>query len=110
MEIIMNRRHLLIGAAATAVSLSISGTALSQGAGVEKSKLSALMGGDFATATSQLALRKANHRAVKTFAELEIKEQAAVAEAFGSQPRPDCRANIPPWSPNLKRLMERNLI
>ncbi|MBX4867377.1 DUF4142 domain-containing protein [Rhizobium bangladeshense] len=55
-------------------------------AGVEKGKLQALMGGDFATATSELAVAKARNRAVRTFAELEIAEQAAVAEAFGSKP------------------------
>jgi putative membrane protein len=44
------------------------------------------MGGNFATATSQLALQKGSHRAVKTFAELEIAKQAAVAQAFGSEP------------------------
>jgi putative membrane protein len=44
------------------------------------------MGGDFATATSELAASKASNESVKTFAQLEIAEQAAVAQAFGSQP------------------------
>ncbi|HEX2148512.1 MAG TPA: DUF4142 domain-containing protein [Pseudorhizobium sp.] len=82
----MNRRNLLIGTAATAAVLPLTNSAFAQGAGVDRAKLPALMGGDFATASSQLALQKANHRAVKTFAELEIAEQAAVAEAFGSRP------------------------
>ena len=44
------------------------------------------MGGDFATATSKLAMQRSSNRMVKTFAELEIAEQAAVAKAFGSRP------------------------
>lgn len=82
----MNRRHILIGTAVTAAVLPFTSAALAQGAAVDEAKLPALMGGDFATASSQLALQKASHRAVKTFAELEIAEQAAVAEAFGSKP------------------------
>lgn len=82
----MNRRNLLIGTAATAAVLPLANSAFAQGAAVDQAKLPALMGGDFATAASQLALQKANHRAVKTFAELEIAEQAAVSEAFGSSP------------------------
>jgi putative membrane protein len=84
----MNRRNLLIStaAAATAAVLPFAPAALAQGAAVDDAKMAAMMGGDFATATSQLALQKGKHRAVQTFAELEIAEQAAVAEAFGSKP------------------------
>jgi putative membrane protein len=52
---------------------------------VDEAKLPALMGGDFATATSQLALSKTSNGSIRAFAELEIAEQVAVAQAFGSE-------------------------
>lgn len=70
----MNRRQILLGTAATAAVLPLKRGAFAQAAAIEADKMDALMGGDFATATSQLALQKANHRAVKTFAEREIAE------------------------------------
>ena len=81
----MHRRTIMAGTAALAL-LPMAGVAFAQSSGVDEAKLPALMGGDFATATSQLAATKATNRSVKTFAELEIAEQAAVAEAFGSEP------------------------
>jgi putative membrane protein len=84
-EILMERRHVILGMAAASL-LPVAGQTFAQGNGIEKDKLKALMGGDFATATSELATTKAKNRMVKTFAELEIAEQAAVAEAFGSKP------------------------
>ena len=78
----MNRRNILVGFAATGL-LPMAGTAFSQS--MEDGKVQALMGGDFSTATSKLALRRAQNRMVRTFAELEITEQAAVAKAFGSR-------------------------
>jgi putative membrane protein len=53
---------------------------------MERAKLPALMGGDFATATSQLARQKSRSAAVRAFAQMEINEQAAVAMAFGARP------------------------
>lgn len=82
----MNRRSLLVNVAAAGALLPATGVAFAQSARMEKGKLDALMGGDFATASSQLAMRRGSHHMVKTFAELEIAEQAAVAEAFGSRP------------------------
>jgi putative membrane protein len=82
----MNRRDILIAMAAVSAAGAGSLPAFAQGAAVEEAKLPALMGGDFATATSQIALERATHPAVRSFAELEIAEQAAVAEAFGSEP------------------------
>jgi putative membrane protein len=73
-------------ASAALALLPLTGAAFAQTASVDSDKLPALQGGDFATATSQLAAQKATNRSVKTFAELEIAEQAAVAEAFGSEP------------------------
>ena len=61
-------------------------TTQAQSGSVDAAKLPALEGGDFATATSELAVSKATHPSVKAFANLEIAEQAATARAFGSQP------------------------
>jgi putative membrane protein len=84
-EIPMERRHVMFGMAAVSL-LPLAGQAFAQGKVIEKDKLKALMGGDFATATSELAATKAKNRMVMTFAELEIAEQAAVAKAFGARP------------------------
>ncbi|WP_164854857.1 DUF4142 domain-containing protein [Devosia sp. 1566] len=81
----MHRRTIMAGTAALAL-LPMAGIAFAQTSSVDQAKLPALMGGDYATATSKLAAQKATNRSVKTFAELEIAEQAAVAEAFGSEP------------------------
>jgi putative membrane protein len=91
----MNRRDILAGVAGAAVIGMVPIGALAQspspavaagGAPIEEAKLPALMGGDFATVTSQLALQKASHPAVKQFAALEVAEQAATAMAFGAKP------------------------
>jgi putative membrane protein len=75
----------MLGMAAAGL-LPIAGQALARERAIEKDKLKALMGGDLATATSELAASKAKNRMVKTFTELEIAEQVAVAKAFGSKP------------------------
>jgi putative membrane protein len=80
----MKRRDLLFGAA-TATLLTKAGKAEAQRAR-EPTKLAALRGGDFATITSRLARQRSRSAAVRTFAGLEINEQAAVAAAFGSRP------------------------
>ena len=91
----MHRRNLLAGAAATSLLATfVSARTQAQDGTVDLEKLPALMGGDFATVTSQLALRKGTKPVVKAFAQLEIDEQAAVAAAFGTRPgaaglRPD---------------------
>lgn len=81
----MERRQVMFGMAAAGL-LPVASQGFAQGKGIEKDKIKALMGGDFATATSELAAAKAKNRMVKTFAQLEIAEQAAVAKAFGSKP------------------------
>lgn len=81
----MHRRNLMAGAAALTLLPAIA-HAQTQAPSVDAAKLPALAGGDFATVTSQLALNKATNPSVKTFAELEIAEQAAVAAAFGVRP------------------------
>jgi putative membrane protein len=84
----MNRRNILAGLAAVSVlpiAGPLTGTASAQ-TRIEPSKLKALQGGDFATATSKLARTRARNGMVRTFAALEIEEQAAVAKAFGARP------------------------
>jgi len=97
----MNRRNLITALAGTAALSLVPGAALAQmrGGPVDKAKLPALMGGDFSTATSKLAVRKATNPAVREFAKLEIAEQTAVAKAFGAKPgsaglRPDQAAIV----------------
>jgi len=80
------QRRFLLSAAAIGSAAMVAGRAFAQTGTVDETKLPALMGGDFATATSQLALDKTGNASVRTFAELEIAEQAATAEAFGSEP------------------------
>lgn len=83
----MLRRSLFIGSAAALAAVPFSTLAAhAQASAVDDSKLPALMGGDFATASSQLALEKSRNGAITTFAQLEVAEQAAVATAFGSKP------------------------
>jgi putative membrane protein len=81
----MNRRDVVAALAAAAVTPIGIVEATAQGR-LDQLKLAALMGGDFATITSQLALRQSSSRSIRTFAELEIAEQAAVATAFGTRP------------------------
>lgn len=45
-----------------------------------------LSGGAFAMATSQIALQRSRNPDVRTFAQLEINEQTAVAAALGAAP------------------------
>lgn len=83
----MNRRQMMVaGAAAAAPALIGLGSGAVAQAAVDSQKLQILSGGDFATMTSKLALRRSSSSAVTNFAKLEIEEQAAVAEAFGSRP------------------------
>ncbi|MDB5473333.1 MAG: hypothetical protein JWP99_636 [Devosia sp.] len=82
----MHRRSLIGGTTAALALLPLVGLAHAQSGTVDEAKMPALMGGDFATATSELALSKATNPSVQAFAQLEIAEQAAVAQAFGSTP------------------------
>jgi putative membrane protein len=82
----MLRRSLATGVIAALALMPMVGLSYGQSTTVDAAKLPALQGGDFATATSQLAATKASNASVKTFATLEIAEQAAVATAFGSEP------------------------
>lgn len=82
----MNRRFMLAGLAGLTTAAILPSIEASAANPMEKTKLQALMGGDYSTATSKLAARRSSNRLVTTFAELEIDEQAAVARAFGSEP------------------------
>lgn len=81
----MNRRNILAGMALAGV-LPVAARALAQGRKQDGAKAKALMGGTFALETSKLAKQHGSSAAVKTFAELEISEQQAVAQAFGAEP------------------------
>lgn len=85
----MNRRHMITAGAVAAVALPLAGAAQAQMSAVmedgtlDPAKAPAILNGNFAKATSQLALTKATNEAVRQFAELEATEQTAVAAAFG---------------------------
>jgi putative membrane protein len=79
----MDRRSFVAGLAGACLVLPADRVSAQ---GMDRMKMPILMGGDFATATSELALRRGSSRAVTQFARLEIAEQAAVARAFGSRP------------------------
>jgi putative membrane protein len=84
----MNRRTLMTAAVGTTAlaMLPVAVLAQSAGAATDEAKLPALLNGNFSTATSQVAKRKASSPALRNFADMEIKEQAAVAKAFGAAP------------------------
>jgi putative membrane protein len=50
---------------------------------MDPAKAPAILNGNFAKASSQVAAQQATNEAVRTFAELEAAEQTAVAAAFG---------------------------
>lgn len=82
----MNRRQIIaVGAGALAPLLVGGAFGAHAQPMMDSMKLSILAGGDFATMTSRLALKRGGS-AVANFAKLEIEEQMAVAEAFGSKP------------------------
>jgi putative membrane protein len=86
LEVTLDRRQIL-AASAGALAPALLGVSLAHAqAAIDTMKLPILAGGDFATMTSKLALRRSANPQVTNFAKLEIKEQAAVAEAFGSRP------------------------
>ena len=94
----MDRRTALV---ALAGALPFARTALAQTGplGPDQYRLMALMGGDFAIRTSQLALQEGQSAGVRQFAPLEINEQAAIAASLSAAPgsaplRPDQAAMI----------------
>lgn len=82
----MNRRTLIAaGAVAAAVPLAARAqeSAMMADGTMDPAKAPAILNGNFAKATSQLAVERATNEAVRTFAQLEVAEQTAVAMAFG---------------------------
>lgn len=81
----MDRRTALV---ALAGALPFARTALAQTGplGPDQYRLMALMGGDFAIRTSQLALQKGQSAGVRQFAPLEINEQTAIAASLSAAP------------------------
>lgn len=85
----MNRRHMLAAGAAVVVALPLATAAKAQMSAMmadgtmDPEKAPAILNGNFAKASSQLALDKATNGAVRTFAQLEAAEQTATAMAFG---------------------------
>ncbi len=85
----MNRRHMLTAGAAVAVALPLATAARAQMSAMmadgtmDPEKAPAILNGNFAKASSQLAVEKATNASVRTFAQLEAAEQTATAMAFG---------------------------
>lgn len=81
----MDRRAALM---ALAGAIPFAQTALAQSGpiGPDQYRLMALMGGEFAIRTSQLALQRGQSAGVRQFAQLEINEQTAVAASLGAAP------------------------
>lgn len=83
----MNRRTLLTAGAAVAAALPLAAraqmAATMEDGTLDPAKAPAILNGNFAKATSQLAVERATNDAVRQFAELEVAEQTAVAAAFG---------------------------
>jgi putative membrane protein len=119
----MDRRTALL-ALASAVALapqSLGATPLPRAALSPRSyRMAALMGGDFAILTSELALQRSRNPHVRRFAQLEINEQVSVAASLGARPgtaglRPDQAALFDelaatPASPRFDRLYVRGQI
>jgi putative membrane protein len=94
----MDRRAALV---ALAGALPFARTALAQTGpiGPDQYRLMALMGGDFAIRTSQLALQRGQSAGLRQFAQLEINEQTSIAASLSGAPgtvplRPDQAAMI----------------
>jgi putative membrane protein len=79
------RRKLLAGMA-LAGAMPVVTQAVAHGQAAEKNRGRALQGASFSAISSQLAEAKGFSKPVKAFARLEILEQAAMAEAFGTDP------------------------
>lgn len=85
----MNRRSMITAGALAAAALPLATmaraqmSAMMEDGSVDPAKAPAILNGNFAKASSQLAVDKAENEAVRTFAQLEVAEQTAVATAFG---------------------------
>ena len=83
----MNRMTMLTTGAAVAAAFPFAAraqeSAMMADGTMDPAKAPAILNGNFARATSQVAIERATNDAVRTFAELEVAEQTAVAMAFG---------------------------
>ena len=89
----MLRRHILGAGAAVAVLPMLASRALAQQAattatGVPEEKQPIVTLGTYSKLASELALERVQDASLRTFAELEVAEQQAVAEAFGAAGEP----------------------
>ena len=86
----MHRRQMLAASAALAAAMPLAARAQQSAMMVDGTmdlqKAPAILNGTFAKLSSQAALERAENAAVRTFAELEVAEQTAVATAFGVPP------------------------
>ena len=95
----MDRRSVLVALAGGAVAAAQSASAQPMAAPMAalspgEYRRMALMSGELAIQTSRLALERSRNPRIRTFAELEIEEQTAVAASLGTVPggvplRPD---------------------
>jgi putative membrane protein len=90
----MDRRSMFFALAGVVATASIAAAQPLLPTSPDQFQLAELMGGEFAIATSRLALERSRNPQVRNFAQLEINEQTAVAAALGTvpggvQPRPD---------------------
>ncbi|CAO4193907.1 DUF4142 domain-containing protein [Methylorubrum extorquens] len=90
----MNRRTLLLSLTGAASAASIARAQPLLPTNPDQFRLTMLMSGEYAIATSRIALERSRNPHIRNFAQLEINEQTAVAAALGAasgtvQPRPD---------------------
>ncbi len=92
----------LVGAVALAPTTVLAQSAAAPAVAVSdprQFRMMALMGGEFAMQSSQMALERSRNARVQEFAQLEINEQVAYAAALGARPgmtpmRPDHAAML----------------
>lgn len=106
----MNRRQMFAAGTAAAAALPLfAGIARAQESAMmadgtmDPAKAPAILNGNFSKLSSELAVEKATNDSVRTFAELEVAEQTAVAMAFGVP------ADAPPAIPEAKAAMLEQL-
>lgn len=86
----MNRRSVFALTSAAAIlpyaGMALAQTAAPAPAAQDAAKQPILLAGNFSLLVSQIAAERATADAVRAFAALEVSEQQAIAQAFGSAP------------------------
>jgi putative membrane protein len=95
------QRRAFFGAAAGAGLLAATAARAQGFGGASSGAESVLMVGGVAMQSSQLALQRSRNPQIRSFAELEVSEQAATASALGAQP-----GSVPP-SPEMTAMLEQ---